>query len=183
MAKPVSISKDMIDEAAFNLVRTDGIGALSVRNIARDLDCSTKPVYRTYGNMEKLREAVTEKIRLFMTSQLYSYRRTNQPLLDLGIAYVLSAKREKNLFLYLCETKKHPRLTFGGIASERLRELYTAQLGQEECPPDKLEAIATHCGLFTFGLAISCCYGIFTPTEDEIEALLLNFFNTQIKGI
>lgn len=182
MSKPVVISKEMIDDAAFNLVRTGGIETLSVRNIARDLGCSTKPVYRTYGNMEKLRQAVNEKVLEFMKENVSTYRRTGHVLLDLGIANVLCAIKEKHLFLYICQTKKYPHITFYTIANDNLRALYAEQIGRK-CPRDKLEKMAAHCGLFTFGLAMSCCFGIFTPTEDEIQAILQNFLNTQIKDI
>lgn len=183
MPKPVTISKEMIDETAFALVKEGGIEALSVRNIARALGCSTKPIYRTYGSMEELRKGTHQKIALYMKDMVYNYRETGRPLLDFGISYIFCAAREKHFFLYLCQTTIHSKLSFTGVLNDKMIKLYASETGISGLPPEKLGQIAGHCGFFVFSLAVSCSYGIFNPTEDEIRTILQDFLDIQIRGI
>ena len=46
------IFREDILKAAVQLVQEEGTAALSVRNIARTLRCSTQPIYSEFENME-----------------------------------------------------------------------------------------------------------------------------------
>ncbi|MFH1468124.1 MAG: helix-turn-helix domain-containing protein [Pseudomonadota bacterium] len=61
MPRKISLSREQILDAAFALVRSEGIEALSARALATRLACSTQPVYRAFGSMESLRAAVTAR--------------------------------------------------------------------------------------------------------------------------
>ena len=60
---PVEIAptREQILERAYELVRAQGIDALSARTLAAALGCSTQPLYRTFGGMAQLREAVVQR--------------------------------------------------------------------------------------------------------------------------
>ena len=57
------IFREDILNAAVGLVREEGPAALSVRNIAKKLGCSTQPVYSEFESMEALREELTASVR------------------------------------------------------------------------------------------------------------------------
>ena len=61
-----TITKEMIIAAAFDLVRQKGKTALSARNIAAALSCSTQPIYSCFSTMKDLEEIVTKKILDFI---------------------------------------------------------------------------------------------------------------------
>jgi AcrR family transcriptional regulator len=52
------ITKEMIMEAALNLVREGGIESVNSRAVAAKIGCSTQPVFSQYPTMEDLRQAV-----------------------------------------------------------------------------------------------------------------------------
>ena len=59
------IFREDILKAAVQLVQEEGTAALSMRNIARTLRCSTQPIYSEFENMETLREelvAYTDRV-------------------------------------------------------------------------------------------------------------------------
>jgi AcrR family transcriptional regulator len=56
-----SITREMIIDAAFSLVREKGISSLLVRGIAKKLHCSTQPVYSCFSNMKDHEASVVEK--------------------------------------------------------------------------------------------------------------------------
>ena len=57
MARKEQISKQMILDGAFDLVRTQGIEMLTARKLAAHISCSTQPIFRVYTNMEELSDA------------------------------------------------------------------------------------------------------------------------------
>lgn len=68
MARKEQITKQMILDGAFDLVRTQGIEMLTARKLAAHISCSTQPIFRVYTNMEELSGEVFVKAKPFMRS-------------------------------------------------------------------------------------------------------------------
>lgn len=66
MPPKVKITKDAILKSAFNLTRKYGLDYVTAKSIAKDLHCSTQPIYWVFENMENLRkEIVVEANNLY----------------------------------------------------------------------------------------------------------------------
>ena len=92
------IFREDILEAAADLVRQEGPAALSVRNIAKKLGCSTQPVYLSFSGMDALRgELSALAVRELL--EAVGYGRKEATLY--GMDYIRFAVREKNLFRFL----------------------------------------------------------------------------------
>jgi AcrR family transcriptional regulator len=90
----------MFINAAFKIIREKGRDKLSARSLARELGCSTMPVYSYLKSMKTLVNDLEEKAtELMVTYQTTSS--TGRPFLDMGRGYVLFARNEKNLFRFL----------------------------------------------------------------------------------
>ena len=61
MPPKAKVTREMILDAAFDLVRSEGQGALNVRALARCLGCSTQPILYNFATMEALTAAVYER--------------------------------------------------------------------------------------------------------------------------
>ena len=86
------IFREDILKAAVQLVQEEGTAALSVRNIARTLRCSTQPIYSEFENMETLREELVAYIREhYLREDAGSYK-------QVALSFLHFAQREKNLF-------------------------------------------------------------------------------------
>ena len=55
------ITKEAIKEEAFRIVQMNGADALNARLLAKNLGCSTQPIFSSYPNMEALYEDVIKK--------------------------------------------------------------------------------------------------------------------------
>ena len=71
MARKEQISKQMILEGAFELVRQQGIEMLTARKLAAHIGCSTQPIFRVYSNMEELEKEVFVKAKTFYENYLW----------------------------------------------------------------------------------------------------------------
>jgi AcrR family transcriptional regulator len=108
----------MFVDAAFRIIREKGRDKLSARSLARELKCSTMPVYSYLKSMKTLVNDLEEKaIDLMLTYQTTSS--TGQPFLDMGLGYVLFARNEQNLFRFLfMESEGRQRHDRGGRSAE-----------------------------------------------------------------
>lgn len=88
------ITKEMILSTAFEMLRSGGMEAVNVKDLAKQLGCSTQPIYLSFDNMDALRSklasmAVDAFLRHIGEGNLY------------GMGYIQFAKEEKELFRFL----------------------------------------------------------------------------------
>ena len=105
MPPKAKITKEMVIQAGFDVVRTEGAESLSVRRVAAVLGCSTQPVMYIYRTVDELRSDV------YLTAERFheEYIMTpdgGHPLLSVGLRYINFANDEKNLFRFLFESDR-----------------------------------------------------------------------------
>lgn len=103
MPPKVRITKDDIINTAVDIVRSSGANAVNARVIAKELKCSTQPIFSNFSTMEALRHAVVAAAdslyqhyvrRETETGEYPAYKAS-------GMAYIRFAKEEKELFKLL----------------------------------------------------------------------------------
>ena len=72
MPKPTTITQEIIIETAFEMVRKEGFGVLSARNIAKQIGCSTQPIYWSHKNMGDLKAEICKKSLPFIQNLMLS---------------------------------------------------------------------------------------------------------------
>lgn len=91
------ITRQMILDAAMELLREGGMEAVSVTSLARRLGCSTQPIYLSFTGMDALRKALAAEATNFFIQEMEADGGA-----DLyGMAYIRFAEREKELFRFL----------------------------------------------------------------------------------
>ena len=100
------ITKDMIIQAGFSVVRSEGAENLSVRRVAAELGCSTQPVMYHYAAVDDLREDVYSAAEKFHEKYIMSPDSSHEQLLAIGLRYILFAYEEKKLFRFLFESDR-----------------------------------------------------------------------------
>ncbi|KAF1290194.1 TetR/AcrR family transcriptional regulator [Candidatus Enterococcus leclercqii] len=95
--KPVISKKNIID-VAIQLIREDGMKSINARSLASSLNCSTKPLFRIYKNMEELKDEIIIELNRYYDSFMDCRMNQENRLLSQGIAYIEFARQEKNIF-------------------------------------------------------------------------------------
>ena len=72
MAAVKKINKEGILEAAYNLARREGIAAITARKLAKEISCSTQPIYENFVDMGAIIEITTDRI-----NEVYGSLRSN----------------------------------------------------------------------------------------------------------
>lgn len=103
------ITKEKVLNAAFEIVRGQGVEALSARSIAQRLKCSTQPIYSMYASMEEVNDDVYNRAIDYALARMNQYRNEkNSAAMNLAIGCLLFAQEEKGLFraLYLSDYRR-----------------------------------------------------------------------------
>ncbi len=97
------IRKEDILQAAYEIVRENGMDSLNMREIAKRCKCSTQPIYLSFSGIEELKEEVAKKIAetfdKFIAEEIASGIYPEYK--SVGMGYIRFAKEEKQLFKYL----------------------------------------------------------------------------------
>lgn len=92
------VTREMIVSAAMELLRSGGIGAVSVKALARQLGCSTQPIYLSFSGMEQLRDALIPEAVSFFAGRL---EQNGAPAGLFGMEYIRFAEAEPEVFKFL----------------------------------------------------------------------------------
>lgn len=102
MPPSVRFSREAVLNAAYQLIRREGVEALNARSVARELGGSTQPIFRLFSGMEELKQAVIELTLQTWKASLGQRLQTSRfPYLTIGMAYLLFARDEPELFKLL----------------------------------------------------------------------------------
>lgn len=103
MPPKFKFTKDEIISAALNLVRQNGMSALTARALAEELGCSVKPIFGLFKNMDELQQAVFSAAQNLYQSYLQDSVSDGKypPYKSSGMAYIRFAKEEKEFFKLL----------------------------------------------------------------------------------
>ncbi len=101
MPPPAQFTKEAILNEAFEILRSEGIEAVSARAIAKRLGSSTQPVYSAYDSMDSLKADLVEMAKDFASSFLVTNDEGEEPFLSIGIQYLRLARGEREVFKLL----------------------------------------------------------------------------------
>lgn len=118
MPPKVKVTKKMIIETAFQIIRREGYEHLNARRIAESLRCSTQPVLYHFKTMDEIREEVYQLADDYHTQYIMPKCKSDaNPLLELGLNYIRFGYEESKLFCFLFQSNK-----FGGLDVNGLME-------------------------------------------------------------
>lgn len=181
MARRKTITKDMILNAAYEVVATEGFSRFTARNIASKMKCSTQPIYLEFKNMGDLRSALFDKLYTYLSEEIFPVAHTGDPLIDLPLNYIYFARDHNRLYrsLFIEDYGGGEEMhSFGYsqfLASARRSPIYS------ELSEDKLMALHTATWIVATGIASLMSSGIIRPTEADIIQMLQNTIDNTLK--
>ena len=93
------------------MIREKGHEALTVRNLASFLGCSTQPIMYHFPNTDALKDLTYQKADAVHTAYILSA----QDLLEIGLRYIRFSEEEPQLFRFLFQSGR-----FSGLSLEEL---------------------------------------------------------------
>lgn len=174
MPPRIVVNRENIKKEAFKIIKTSGIENLTARNIAKNLKCSTQPIYRAYENMDALKKELFTYIRQYFLKYINSYEKVENKFLNKGLGYIDFAKNKPNLFkaLYLTENldidfNKEDTIDLSEGIDQMKNMIIFSHLSETE-----LKDIMIKLWIFTHGLATMVMSPSLNITDEKIIEML-----------
>lgn len=174
MPTKIRISKDMILDAAFEIVRQEGMEKLSNRELANRLKCSIRPIYYQFENVEEMQKELYIKIEQYFYEFLLDNMVEGIPQYkQIGINYIRFAKREKQLFqtLFMNSTGLTPD-AFVSKDGEDYKEIEKLIKISTNLKEEEIKDFHTKMWIFCHGIATLVASGTVKLTDSQIQDLL-----------
>lgn len=173
MPPKIRYTKADLLRAAFRLTRARGLGAVNARAIARELGCSTQPIFRAFHSMDDVTAEVMRMARdLYGSYITRSASRSNRPYLSSGLAYLAFAQEEPELFRLLFMS----HATADDIPSEAsdpsMEYIVTLVMESTGLPREQAVAFHRHLWIYAHGLASMTATRFVTLDAGSAERLL-----------
>lgn len=174
MARKEQITKQIILDGAFNLLREQGAEMVTARKLASYIGCSTQPIFRVYQNMEELNVELFEKAKEFYENYCNDFEKGNViPFVDLALCYIQFAKDELNLFRLLFLTKHDDENTMYDLINGKEHSFVITEI--KKIPNLNM----SHAGeifmkifIFMHGMACMATNGEFDLSREEVVPML-----------
>ena len=167
--------KEEIISAAFNIVRREGMDALTARSLAEELGSSPRPIFTVFNNMEEVQFAVVSAARSLYGQYEDEGMNEANPFKGSGMGYLRFAAEQPKLFqlLFMKERGGVPDLenVLSHIDSyyDSIVESVITVYGFSR---ETAKSVYLHAWIYTHGIASLIATKVCKFTEDEISRML-----------
>ena len=174
MSKSVTITKDMILTTAFDIAREKGLDGISNRELAKKLNCSIRPIYYQFQNVDELYNELYIKIEKYFYKFLMDNMNDEMPKYkQVGINYIKFAKEEKELFKILFMSEIDLGLNdFIAKDMEDFKELSKLIKISTNLNDEDIESFHIKMWIFSHGLATLVASSTINISDEQLKQLL-----------
>ncbi|MCI9314400.1 MAG: TetR/AcrR family transcriptional regulator [Lachnospiraceae bacterium] len=175
MPPKAKITKDMIVDAAFEIVRSEGVENINARTVSEKLNCSTQPVMYHFATIEALKKTVYAKADRYHSEYLMHIHNPQKGvMLGIGLNYIRFAIEEPHLFRFLFQSDGFNGTTLPEMIDDA--ELMPVILAMQEAVGggsiEQVKEIFLTVFLFVHGYASLIANNSLAYDEDLIEVHL-----------
>lgn len=174
MSKNVTITKEMILASAFDIVREKGLEGISNRELAKKLNCSIRPIYYQFQNVEELYNELYVEIEKYFYKFLMDNMNDDMPKYkQVGINYIKFAKEEKEFFKILFMSEVDLGLNnFIAKDMEDFKELSKLIKISTNLNDEDIESFHIKMWIFSHGLATLVASSTLNISDKQLKQLL-----------
>jgi AcrR family transcriptional regulator len=170
------VTEETIREAAFQLVRKEGIENLNARNLAKELNCSTQPIYSRYANMADLKQEVYQMAERYHSAWFENLDPDDDIFVKTGLAYIDFALKETQLFRLLFMSNSFAGQPIGAFVTGCDEDVVNRLPSVARIDSPNASAIFTDMWLYVHGIAAMLVSNQLRIERSEIEAMVTNLF-------
>lgn len=180
MPAKTKVTKEMIIDAAFEIVRKLGTDNVNVRAVAEKLGCSTQPIMYHFATIDDLKKAVYEKADKYHSQYLMQVN-DNDSFPSIGYNYIKFAMEEPYLFRFLFQSNYFNGETIVGmIDSEELLPVLLTMQNKIGGSIEEVKEVFLTIFLFVHGYASLIANNALVYDEKQIKRQLENAYRGAI---
>jgi hypothetical protein len=182
--KPKFTTEELIT-TAFNLVRAEGMSALTARTLGMKLNSSARPIFTVFQNMEELHQEVIKAAKRLYASYIQKGLTQSIAFRGVGSQYIQFAINEPKLFQLLFMEEQAEVPTLSGVLPliDESYDLILASI-QDGYGVDEASAqnLYQHLWIYTHGIATLCATKMCRFTEEELQRMMTDIFISLLKN-
>lgn len=173
------ITREMIVNAGFTILREYGADSLNARKIASELKCSTQPVMYQFSTIEELKAEVYAEADKFHSSYIMTPTDNDSDhMLSIGMRYISFAAEEKHLFRFLFQSDKYAGRSLNELTdSPELEPIYDVLEQEAGITAEQIKEAFSALFLTVHGIAALLANNSMEFDRAYLEKLLTNVFN------
>jgi AcrR family transcriptional regulator len=179
MPRSVQITKEKILTAALDVLIREGYSAVSIKSIARELNCSTQPIAWQFGNMDNMREALTMEAVTYANKKMMPTSTDYiEAFWQIGYGYINLAFDTPNLFrfVYMGESKNYCRGGFNSILTDKGNAVLIDKLYPYlNISREQAEMLFQRMIVYTHGMVSLVVAGVLNCTKEQVYSIVKDF--------
>ncbi|MCH5260522.1 MAG: TetR/AcrR family transcriptional regulator [Lachnospiraceae bacterium] len=185
MPPKAKFSREEIVKAALEIARTQGIEAVTARELGRALGSSARPIFTVFQNMDEVLNEVRKGAREIYRQYVERGLSETPAFRGVGLAYIQFAIEEEKLFHLLFMSEQRPVDNIEEILL-LIEDSYDAILRSVEdyyhLKREDAKWLYEHLWIYSHGIATLCATGMYDFTPEEIERQLTEIFIGLLKS-
>ena len=185
MPPKAKITKEKILNTVLEITKETGFETVNARSIASRLQCSTRPIFTCYENMDELKNEFLAFAYEYYEQYVTDYRNSTKvsPLLLLPLSYIEFAREETHLFKLLfindMDLKmKEAKDFYEEADNEERARLFSETVG---IGLERARVIFLDLFLYTHGIAVLTATKKITLDRSSAETMVANVLSAFIK--
>ena len=185
MPPKAKFTREEIIEAALNIARTQGIEAVTARELGKVMGSSARPIFTVFQSMDEVLEETLKGAKDIYRQYVEQGLSETPAFRGVGLAYIRFAVEEEKLFRLLFMNEQKPVDSIEQILM-LIDESYDAILRSVEEPyhlqREDAKRLYQHLWIYSHGIAALCATGMYSFTQEEIEKQLTEVFIGLLKS-
>lgn len=185
MPPKAKITREMILNTVLDITRETGFETVNARSIAGKLQCSTRPIFTCYENMDDLKKEFLDFAYKFYEQYVTDYSNSVKisSCLVLPLSYIEFAREETHLFqllfindmdLHMAEAKDF----YKEIGNEKKAKIFSDTIGVDL---EHGKVIFLDLFLYTHGIAVLTATKKILLDRNDAEKMVTNLLSALIK--
>lgn len=188
MPPKAKFTRDEIIDEALNIVRAEGLGALTARSLGAKLGSSARPIFTLFQNMDEVQQEVVAAVkRLYAEYVNNGLCQTEMPAFKgVGMQYIRFALAEPKLFqiLFMSEHPQKPDVTnVLSVIDDNYRQILSSVQNSYSLNQADSQWLYRHLWIYTHGIAVLCATNMCSFTPEEIGKMLTEVCTAMLKEI
>lgn len=187
MPPKAKITKEMILNTVLDVTRETGFETVNARSIASKLQCSTRPIFTCYENMDELKAEFLDFAYQYYGHYVSNYRisANTSPALIFPLSYIEFAEKEPHLFKLLFISDMDLEMTeikdfYNEIGNEKRAKLFSETIGVEL---EQAKIMFLDLFLYTHGIAVLTATKKVTLARDKAEEMVTNILSAFVRQV
>lgn len=186
MPPKAKFTKDDIIQAGLDIVKENGMDALTARALGSKLGSSSRPIFTVFQNMEEVQEEVKHSVQLLYDEYVRKGLEQELAFKGVGKQYILFAIQEPKLFqlLFMTEQKKKTAVvSLMPMIDDNYEDILLSVQKGYDLSANMAEQLYRHLWIYTHGIAVLCATNMCVFTEEEINNMITQVFKGILKEL